>query len=217
MRLRSRCIRYRWGITLLACAALVAGCRNPPARAPDPSLRPEEVVQLQLDALRENDRPERDAGIAVAFRFASPENRAAVGPLRRFAGVVKRPPYAVLVNHRKAYVGRAFRTGSRARVRVAVVGDDGSAAGFIWELSRQQVGENQGSWLTDGVVPQPLSFASAAGGAACAPDQPPLPARTSSAITGRWSERTSGPTRARMALHSPRVRTWSMRTRIHPL
>lgn len=215
MRLRSRCIRYRWGIVLLVCAALAAGCRNPPARAPDPSLRPEEVVQVQLDALRENDRPEHDAGIAVAFRFASPENRAAIGPLRRFARVVKRPPYSVLVNHRTAYVGRAYRAGSQARVRVAVVGSDGSAAGFVWELSRQEVGENQGSWLTDSVIPQPLLFAGDLGGSR--PDQPPLPSRTTSAITGRWSEPTSGPTRARMALHSPRARTWSMRTRIHPL
>ncbi len=203
MRFRSPlpCVR---GITLLACAALAAGCRNPPARAPDPSLRPEEVVQVQLDALRENDRPEHDAGIAVAFRFASPENRAAVGPLRRFAGVVKRPPYSVLVNHRKAYVGRAFRTGSRARVRVAVVGDDGSAAGFIWELSRQQVGENQGSWLTDGVVPQRLMMAANLRRSAAV--QPPS-SRTSSAITGRWSEPTPGPTHARTGFQAPREST----------
>jgi len=44
---------------------------------PTPALTPAEVVRIQLEALRNND--EQNRGIEVAFRFASPANRAKEG------------------------------------------------------------------------------------------------------------------------------------------
>ena len=41
-------------------------------RLPTPELSPEEVVQIQMDAFRNNDVEDR--GIEIAFRFASPAN-----------------------------------------------------------------------------------------------------------------------------------------------
>jgi hypothetical protein len=39
---------------------------------PHPDLSPEEVVRIQLTALKYNDIPQRNAGIAKAYEFASP-------------------------------------------------------------------------------------------------------------------------------------------------
>ena len=64
------------------------------APVPKPELTPEQVVEIQVEALRKNDVPTPDAGIATTFRFASPGNRKVTGPLERFAPIVKAPATA---------------------------------------------------------------------------------------------------------------------------
>lgn len=140
-------------VTMLCLAAAGwAWVQQDPAPYPSPSLTPEQVVRIQLDALRDNDRPTPNAGITVAYRFASPGNRAFTGPLPRFARLVNSPEYRVLLNHRSAYMGRIDLEGTRAHTRVALVGGDGEAAAFRWELSQQTAGPCTGCWMTDGVV-----------------------------------------------------------------
>ena len=56
---------------------------------PSPDLSPEDVVRIQVEALQRNDEPSPDAGIEAAFRFASPSNRRATGPLGRFSEMVR--------------------------------------------------------------------------------------------------------------------------------
>ena len=68
--------------TLLASAPAASADPLAEDLVPDPALTPEQVVRIQLEALRNNDAGDR--GIAVAFRFASPGNRQNTGPLPRF-------------------------------------------------------------------------------------------------------------------------------------
>ena len=65
-----------------AAAALLFAAEHP--TEPSAELAPEEVVAAQLHALRQNDPANRDAGIRIAFRFASPGNRQVTGPIERF-------------------------------------------------------------------------------------------------------------------------------------
>ena len=62
---------------------------------PDPSHEPEQVVEIQLDALAANDTPEANAGIKTAYNFASPANRRSTGPLDRFVRMVEGPQYEI--------------------------------------------------------------------------------------------------------------------------
>ena len=66
---------------------------------PDPSIAPEEVVAIQMQALQFNDNPKPDFGIAQTWNFAHPRNRAMTGPLPRFAGMLKGPAYGQMLNH----------------------------------------------------------------------------------------------------------------------
>ena len=82
---------------------------------PEPALSPGDVIRIQLEALRHND--EQDRGIAVAFRFASPANRANTGPLSRFTAMIKEGPYALMLDFRDATYdpgGDDIRPGSPA-------------------------------------------------------------------------------------------------------
>ena len=87
---------------------------------PEPALSPGDVIRIQLEALRHND--EQDRGIAVAFRFASPSNRANTGPLSRFITMIKEGPYALMLDFRDATYGPVEAISGRARQRVTLTG-----------------------------------------------------------------------------------------------
>jgi hypothetical protein len=120
--------------------------------APDPSYDPENIVALQLEGLAANDEPFADAGIAVAYNFASPANRRTTGPFDRFVGMVKGPRYAPMVDHVEATTGPMERGGDRAEQRVTITGPEGRTVTYAFGLSRSRRGDLDGHWLTDRVV-----------------------------------------------------------------
>ena len=72
-----------------AVALLRPGFLLSEALVPKPALSPGDVIRIQLEALRHND--EQDRGIAVAFLFASPINRAN-RPASPLHGMIKEGP-----------------------------------------------------------------------------------------------------------------------------
>ncbi len=136
--------------------ALLAPLAHAQADAPAPSadLTPAEVVRIQVEALRANDSPAPGAGIATVFRFASPGNRQATGPLPRFARMI-RTGYPALLGFARAEVGEARVRDGRAVVPVTVVLRDGRRVTYGFALSRQAGGTCDGCWLTDGVAERP--------------------------------------------------------------
>lgn len=132
-------------------AALSAG-DAPPDPGPSPEWTPAEVVRLQVEALQRNDHPHEDAGIETAFEFASPGNRAATGPLPRFARMVHGPVYRDMLDFERAEYGRVRVEGDRAAQEVTLVRPDGRRVTFLFGLSRQPDGDCAGCWMTDAVV-----------------------------------------------------------------
>ena len=117
--------------------------------SPSPDLTPRQVVRAQLDALRRNDQPHPDAGIATAFGFASAANRAITGPLARFATMLRNPLYRPMLGHASADFGPVQVDGGVARVQVVLIGGEGRVAAYDFTLSKD---EATGCWLTDGVM-----------------------------------------------------------------
>ena len=144
-------------VLLLAPVALFASAPGDrPDPEPSPELTPEAVVRIQVEALRQNDEPHDDAGIEAAFRFASPANRRATGPLPRFAEMVRRG-YADLLGFERAEYGPVRVDGDRASQWVTLVQADGSRTAYVFGLSRQEGGACDGCWMTDAVVRPPPS------------------------------------------------------------
>jgi hypothetical protein len=111
------------------------------------------VVSFQLAALRDNDVPSADAGIAVVFAFASPANQAATGPLPRFVALVKSAAYRPLLGHRRAARAPIRVVGDEAFEEVTITSAAGEELTYLFSLTRQPAGaRNAGCWLTDGVV-----------------------------------------------------------------
>ena len=142
------------GVLLLGTAAAGA---QPDARSlhlspdlvPTPELTPNQVVQIQLNALRHNDA--RDRGIEVAFRFASPDNKLNTGPLPRFISMMHQGPYSLML----AYENLAYHplevVENQARQRVTLIGS-GLVVDYEFILSRRFDDGCAGCWMTDAVI-----------------------------------------------------------------
>lgn len=120
-------------------------------RSPSPVYGPEEVIKVQLDAMKDNDNPFDDSGIETAFNFASEKNRQATGPLPRFKKMVHNKRYSMLLNHDKAELGQIERDGDAATQTVDVY-KDGECVRYRFEVELQEEGENEGCWTTNSVL-----------------------------------------------------------------
>ena len=118
---------------------------------PEPKLKPNDVVRLQLLAMQQND--ESDIGIEVTFRFASPANKKQTGPLQRFIKLVRNPSYRPLLNHTNATFLDLTVEDDFAVQEVVITTSNGERIGYRFRLTIQKGPVYPGCWMTDSVVP----------------------------------------------------------------
>jgi len=154
----SQAMRSRLGLPLWVALLMLALPQPSSALDPDqlssphPGLTPADVVRLQVEALGAND--DRDQGIAVAFRFASPSNRQQTGPLSRFAEMIKGGPYRLMLGYDKAVYGPLEVVENAARQRVTLFGKR-EIRTFIFLLAKQPGEPCKNCWMTDAVIVEP--------------------------------------------------------------
>lgn len=125
---------------------------GPESPGPSPGYSPEEVIRIQIEALASNDDPYEDAGIEVAFRFASPANKVTTGPLDSFVRMVRNPVYSPMLNHKAARYGHLRIRGNQAAQPVILTTSSGEHVGYFFILSKQSGGTYDGCWMTDSVI-----------------------------------------------------------------
>ena len=118
---------------------------------PDPELKPNEVVRLQLLAMQQNE--ESNFGIEVTFRFASPANKRQTGPLKRFVMLVRSPSYSPLLNHTNATFLELIIEDNFAIQDVVITTSEGKRIGYRFRLSIQKGNVYPECWMTDSVIP----------------------------------------------------------------
>ena len=118
---------------------------------PEPKLKPNDVVRLQLLAMQQND--DSDFGIEVTFRFASPANKKQTGPLKRFISLVRNPSYRPLLNHINATFLELTVEEVFAVQDVIITTSNGERIGYRFRLSLQKGTLYPGCWMTDSVTP----------------------------------------------------------------
>ena len=141
---------------ILASAPVVGAKTNPNGTHahgelnPTPELDPSDVIRIQLDALRSN--AVGNEGIAITYRFASPDNRKVTGPLPRFVAMIRSPPYDRLLNHKRVEYGPVRIVNQKAYQPIVVTDAGGQNVGYLWVLSRQDSGKFKDCWMTDAVI-----------------------------------------------------------------
>ncbi|AGY92809.1 hypothetical protein SPICUR_09450 [Spiribacter curvatus] len=137
---------------LMASVLLTTAAVASEPATPGPDLTAREVVDIQLQALSDNDSPTPDAGIEQVWAFAHPDNRSVTGPLPRFKRMLKGPGYGVLINHASAEIITLDEGRGRALYRVRVRDCDGGFYRFRWRLERASLDAGE-AWMTTGVTP----------------------------------------------------------------
>jgi len=123
---------------------------------PNPDRSAEDVVAIQLQALKDNDKPSQNAGIEQVWIFAHPKNKTATGPLPRFTRMIKGPGYSVLVNHSRHEIAKVGETEKVAIFTVRVLSQDGDFYGFNWRLEKAELASGS-AWMTTQVSPAQIT------------------------------------------------------------
>jgi hypothetical protein len=118
--------------------------------APNETYTPQQVISIVLDSMQKN--VDDNEGIATVFRFASPENKSATGPLSRFTQMIKRG-YPDMLNHTSARLEDIDIAGDVATQAVWLQTQSGTEYGYQFKLSIQRGGTHDGMWMTDSVIP----------------------------------------------------------------
>ena len=118
---------------------------------PQPALKPNEVVRLQLLAMQKNDVS--DHGIEITFRFASPSNKTQTGPLKRFIRLLKNLSYQHLLNHHSVNFLDLTIKENIAIHDVIITTTTGRRIGYRFRLSLQKSTKYLDCWMTDAVMP----------------------------------------------------------------
>ena len=125
----------------------------------NPSIQPEEVVRIQLDALMNNNTPFADAGIAQTWEFAHPVNRQFTGPLSKFLLMMKSEPYSLMLEHKDHNIIFVSKDDDIANYFVELTDKIGNKFGFTWTVKKVLFkGSFKDCWMTSGVSrPMPLA------------------------------------------------------------
>ena len=127
---------------------------------PKPDLKPLDVILIQLNSLKNNDIPYKDAGIEQTWEFAHPNNKKFTGPLEKFKILLSSDSYKMLLNHVDHNIIEVKTTDSIAAYEVTVLGEEKNYYKFRWIVEKYEVeGPLKDCWLTTGVS-QPLSLGS---------------------------------------------------------
>jgi len=129
---------------------------------PNPNIKPDEVIKIQLEALKKNNLPYQDAGISQTWEFSHPLNRQYTGPLSSFTLMMKSDTYALMLEHSNHNIIFVSRNDNTANYFVELTDKIGNKFGFTWTLKKVLTkGDFQNCWMTSRVS-QPLSLAKSA-------------------------------------------------------
>ena len=127
---------------------------------PSSSIKPSEVVKIQLNGLKNNNQDFKDSGIEQTWNFAHPKNKKVTGPLDNFKRMIKGDSYQMMINHLSHTITQLGSSEKWAQFEVIILDKDKIYHKFNWQVEKFSMeGPLQGCWLTT-VVSSPVSLGS---------------------------------------------------------
>ena len=119
---------------------------------PNSNLKPFDVLMIQLNSLKNNDNPFKDAGIEQTWEFAHPNNKALTGPLERFKQMIYSDSYKILISHQNNKTIILKKSANKFVYKVYVLSKDKKKYYYIWQIEKvEQEGNLKNCWMTTGV------------------------------------------------------------------
>ena len=126
---------------------------------PNPNLKPEEIILIQLSALKKNNYPYQNSGIDQTWEFAHPSNRQYTGPLEKFILMMYSPSYSIMLEHQFHKIIPVSQKDDTTFFFIELTDKPGNKFGFQWTLQKVLTeGDYKNCWMTVGVS-QPILLA----------------------------------------------------------
>ena len=125
---------------------------SPALTMPNISLKPFDVISIQLNSLQRNNIPFKDAGIEQVWKFAHPNNKRITGPLEKFKKMIYSKNYQMLIGHENNEVTILSEDGDRSIYNVYILSKDKKRYSYIWQIEKVKIeGEFKNCWMTTSV------------------------------------------------------------------
>ena len=119
---------------------------------PNSNLKPFDVLMIQLNSLKNNNNPYKDAGIEQTWEFAHPMNKAATGPLERFKKMIYSDSYKILIKHENNKTIVLNKTSTKLVYKVYILSENKKKYYYIWQIEKiEREGKLKNCWMTTGV------------------------------------------------------------------
>ena len=115
---------------------LFADISNADLIKPNSNLKPLDVLMIQLNSLKNNNNPYKDAGIEQAWEFAHPFNKASTGPLGKFKQMIYSDNYKILISHENHKTIILKESPNKLVYKVYVLSKDKKKYYYIWLMER---------------------------------------------------------------------------------
>ncbi len=127
---------------------------------PNSQIKPDEVIQIQLEGLQKNDFNFKDSGIEQTWKFAHPNNKIITGPLSNFKKMIKGDAYKMMINHLSHSITQLESGDNWAQFEVIILDKEKIYHKFNWQVEKYIVdGPLKNCWLTT-MVSNPIPLGS---------------------------------------------------------
>ncbi|MDA9652493.1 DUF4864 domain-containing protein [bacterium] len=116
---------------------------------PSSSIKPADVVKIQLTGLQKNDFDFKDSGIEQTWNFAHPNNKKVTGPLDNFKRMIKGDSYQMMINHISHTITQLGSKDNWAQFEVVILDNNKIYHKFNWQVEKYTLeGALKDCWLT---------------------------------------------------------------------
>ena len=116
---------------------------------PKKSLKPYDVVKIQLEALKGNDK--KDQGIKQTWLFAHPDNKTITGPYERFRLMIYGHQYKYLINHASHKIKLFSNSPNTFVYRIEILTKDKQLFFYEWHVQKGSSENCKECWFTSSV------------------------------------------------------------------
>ena len=139
-------------LRIIAFYFLLTNFSNADLVKPNISLKPFDVLMIQLNSLQNNNVPYKNAGIEQTWVFAHPDNKKITGPLEKFKKMIYRESYKMLIEHENSEITILSENLNTSTYKVFILSSDKKKYSYIWQIEKvQQQGDFMNCWMTTSV------------------------------------------------------------------
>jgi len=120
---------------------------------PAENLTAHDVIKIQLNALKKNNKPNKNSGIKQTWVFAHPENKKITGPYERFQRMLLKDQYNILLNHESHKIKLIMNSKNKYIYSVELISSDKKMYFYDWHLEKTTINNCNNCWFTTSVSP----------------------------------------------------------------